>query len=64
MKGLCINILNNLMIGSAFTLSTFISLYSTIFGILAFVISYILLDLHSYIDKTFNYPNNLFIKKL
>lgn len=64
MKNLCIRILNNLVIGSAFTLSTLICLRSTILGIILYVISYMLLDFHSYVDKSINYYNNLFIKKL
>ena len=55
------SILNNLMVGIAFTVSTIMCSYKAWIGLICFIISYMLLDVHSYIDKKLGYPNNAFI---
>ena len=62
MKSFIVSCLNNLMVALAFVLATKISENGNfLYGIIAFILSYIVLDLHSYNDKKLNYPNNLFI---
>lgn len=55
--------INNIMVAWVFTLASVICCKNIIYGCIAYLIAFIYLDLHSYIDKKLNYPNNLFIKK-
>ena len=57
------NFLNNVMIGSAFVAATYLCMNNVIWGLIGYVVSYMLLDLHSYIEKKLGYPNNYFIKE-
>ena len=61
MKNYFKSLLNDLMVASTFILATKISEESTVYGIIAYLIAYLCLDYHSYVDKKLNYPNNLFI---
>ena len=63
MKILFYTFLNNLMVVLNMVLAVKITDSNFILGIFAWVIAFICLDLHSYIDKKLNYPNNLFIKR-
>ena len=54
--------LNNLIPGILFPLATIICSTNYVIGIIIYIIAYASLDLHSYIDKKLDYPNNLFIK--
>lgn len=54
--------LNNIVVGSAFVIATKIAENNLLYGIIAFILSYVCLDLHSYFDKKLGYPNNIFIK--
>ena len=62
MKNFLYGCLNNISIATIFITATIISMKGIIYGIIAYFIAFICLDLHSYIDKKLNYPNNLFIK--
>ena len=53
--------LNDITVAIIFVLATKIANESMLFGIIAFTLAYVCLDLHSYIDKKLGYPNNLFI---
>jgi hypothetical protein len=53
--------LNNLLVAVLFILSTKIAERDIIYGLIVFCIAFPCLDLHSYIDKKLNYPNNIFI---
>lgn len=61
MKKFIYNLLNNIMVAFVFILATYISHNNWIYGSIAFLIAFICLDYHSYIEKKLNYPNNLFI---
>ena len=55
------SLLNDMLVCLIFILATKIAELNVIYGTIAFIIGYLCLDLHSYIDKKLNYPNNLFI---
>jgi hypothetical protein len=63
MKKFFYPLLNDLMVVLNMTLAVKITDSNTVYGIFAWIIALICLDLHSYIDKKLNYPNNLFIKR-
>ena len=52
MKGLFL-ILNKIMVGSTFIVATFICNINYIYGLIAYIIAYIILDLHTYFEKKF-----------
>lgn len=62
MKNFIYSCLNNLFIAIVFILAVKICNYNVVYGVIAFVVAFACLDLHSYIDKKLNYPNNIFIK--
>ena len=62
MRNLIYGVINNLIPGLLFPIATIINMHNYIAGIILYIIAYASLDLHSYIDKKLNYPNNLFIK--
>ena len=53
---------NNAMTVITFVVATKAVEYNPILGIITWIIAFISLDLHSYVDKKLNYPNNIFIK--
>ena len=53
--------LNNICVAILFILATKIGEHNIVYGVIAYVVAFICLDLHSYIDKKLNYPNNIFI---
>lgn len=56
------NSINNISIAAMFISATKINDNDNIiYGIIAYIIAFICLDLHSYIEKQLGYPNNLFI---
>jgi len=62
MKLFLIGLLNDIICGSLFVIGTVITWkYGFISGIISYAFAYLYLDLHSYIDKKYNYPNNWFI---
>ena len=63
MKTIAYSVLNNLIPGILFPTASiiFCNGHETI-GFIMYIFAYISLDLHSYIDKKLNYPNNIFIK--
>ena len=61
MKNFILSGLNDIMVAVTFILATKISDRNLLYGCIAFILAYIILDLHSYNDKKLNYPNNLFI---
>ena len=62
MKKFIYSVLNNLIPGLLFPTAAIICTHNYIVGIILYIIAYASLDLHSYIDKKLDYPNNLFIK--
>ena len=61
MKKFLLSFSNDLMVAVAFGTATITSQCNWIIGSAVFIVAYILLDFHSYNDKKFGYPNNLFI---
>lgn len=61
MKNIFYSSLNNIMVASVFILATTIASVNIMFGVIIFIIAFICLDFHSYIDKKLGYLNNLFI---
>lgn len=61
MKNIFYSSLSNIMVALVFILATKIASINIMFGIIIFIIAFICLDFHSYIDKELGYPNNLFI---
>lgn len=56
------SILNNFIPGLLFPIATIICINDYyIIGTIIYAFAYIGLDLHSYIDKKLDYPNNIFI---
>ena len=62
MRNFIYDVINNLIPGLLFPTATVICAHNYIIGIIIYILAYISLDLHSYIDKKLDYPNNLFIK--
>ena len=62
MRNFIYGVINSLIPGLLFTTATIISAHNYIIGTIVYILAYISLDLHSYIDKKLNYYNNLFIK--
>ena len=62
MRNFIYSFINNLIPGLLFPTATIICAHNCIIGIIVYIVAYASLDLHSYIDKKLNYPNNLFIK--
>lgn len=60
MKKSILGYLNNLIPGLLFTTAGGISSNNVILGIVIYIVAFLSLDLHSYIDKELNYPNNIF----
>lgn len=56
------SLLNDLMVCISFMTTSVVLNNSHVLGVMLGALSFALLDLHSYIDKKLNYPNNLFIK--
>lgn len=62
MKNFILTLLNDTVIGILFILACYATHYNTLLGLLAFVIAYVGLDIHTYFAKKLNFYNNLFIK--
>jgi hypothetical protein len=62
MKTVIYSTLNSLIPGILFTVAAVVCPTNYVIGIIIYIIAYASLDLHSYIDKKLDYPNNLFIK--
>ena len=62
MKNILYSSLNNIMVVVVFIMAIKVAEFNLLLGIFAWVLAFICLDYHSYIDKKLNYPNNLFIK--
>jgi len=62
MKNILYSSLNNMLVVIVFILATKVTELNLLLGIFAWILAFICLDYHSYIDKKLNYPNNLFIK--
>ena len=62
MKKLLYSLANNAMIVITFVVASKAVECNLILGLITWIIAFISLDLHSYVDKKLNYPNNIFIK--
>lgn len=52
--------LNNAGVAVAFIFDTKIAENNFLYGVLAFILAYIILDYHTYYDDKLGHPNNLF----
>ena len=60
MKEIILASLNNIGAAVAFVFATKVAENNFLYGILAFILAYIILDYHTYYDDKLGYPNNLF----
>ena len=60
MKKIILASLNNIVAASAFIFATKVAENNFLYGIITFILAYIILDYHAYYDDKLGHPNNLF----